>query len=130
MRGKALMDKDFLRYARITPAYAGKSCHELVRFFQQQDHPCICGEKWKHRTYLLRRIGSPLHMRGKDAKNVMIISRVRITPAYAGKRRQRTFVTLRYQDHPCICGEKHMRLAVPQGHLGSPLHMRGKVSFL
>ena len=47
MRGKA---NDFYNrhcVLRITPAYAGKSLHELGHYLLGEDHPRLCGEKWK-----------------------------------------------------------------------------------
>ena len=50
----------------ITPAYAGKRRCRLRSKCRQQDHPRLCGEK----VVSVRRL----------------ISDIRITPAYAGKR--------------------------------------------
>ena len=50
--------------------------------------------------------GSPPPMRGKARVSTTVIRRVRITPAYAGKRII-IFVDTGYQrDHPRLCGEK------------------------
>ncbi len=126
MRGKVLDNFVCADRNGITPAYAGKSKSFMGGYTHAKDHPCICGEKSPSATVCGLTMGSPLHMRGKDCQRTALVRLDRITPAYAGKRRQRTFVTLRYQDHPCICGEKSNRGRIPRRSSGSPLHMRGK----
>ena len=50
----------------------------------------------------------------------------RITPAYAGKRVQVERHHCHPQDHPRVCGEKHVLLHVVFLPGGSPPRMRGK----
>ena len=45
MRGKGGTAFFVNSLIRITPAYAGKSYAEMIRYFQNQDHPRLCGEK-------------------------------------------------------------------------------------
>ena len=45
-------------------------------------------------------------MRGKDALTELSPVAVRITPAYAGKRKMSAIFEKPIEDHPCICGEK------------------------
>ena len=65
-------------------------------------------------------------MRGKDSANPIALYTLRITPAYAGKRKQKWHLFPLLQDHPRLCGEK----AVVGNHdrifVGSPPPMRGK----
>ena len=65
-------------------------------------------------------------MRGKERCPPFLKSRLRITPAYAGKSDKVSFCCPLCQDHPCICGEKDSRHCADLSGLGSPLHMRGK----
>ena len=51
----------------------------------------------------------------------------RITPAYAGKRKQEKDCPVSMWDHPCVCGEKNNKSVRNPHRLGSPLRMRGKV---
>ena len=66
-------------------------------------------------------------MRGKVSGFVILVCAKRITPAYAGKSSGTVRGTLRSRDHPRLCGEKLLRLKLPDGFQGSPPPMRGKV---
>ena len=71
--------------------------------------------------------GSPPHVRGKDTKAEDICTRVRITPACAGKSNVTKETTPAMEDHPRMCGEKipaSWTIWLPGG---SPPHVRGKV---
>ena len=70
---------------RITPAYAGKSEITDEGSSIRRDHPRLCGEKATTRTSLSMKPGSPPPMRGKDSLGKPLLSRMGITPAYAGK---------------------------------------------
>ena len=48
MRGKDLMTISRGTAKGITPAYAGKSSCECVRKYRLQDHPRLCGEKYRN----------------------------------------------------------------------------------
>ena len=52
--------------------------------------------------------GSPPPMRGKGYLSSMICDGIRITPAYAGKSRSFRICLHEPQDHPRLCGEKHL----------------------
>ena len=66
-------------------------------------------------------------MRGKGQAATEELFAERITPAYAGKRRELTEKQKGKKDHPCVCGEK-LGNPLPIHELpGSPLRMRGKV---
>ena len=65
-------------------------------------------------------------MRGKDLKELVALTQIRITPAYAGKRPPVECVQCLDEDHPCICGEKFTLNKLKEVLQGSPLHMRGK----
>ena len=47
MRGKDSIHYYFAVYARITPAYAGKSANGGGAGGKNRDHPRVCGEKTK-----------------------------------------------------------------------------------
>ena len=91
MRGKRHCHGYLRVRARITPADAGKTLHNLTCFSALQDHPRGCGEnKYKPYTNVLG-LGSPPRMRGKQThnRNEGILSR--ITPADAGKTKKHAF---------------------------------------
>ena len=106
MRGKGNAPLRVLPDPRITPACAGKRLRFLPACLHRQDHPRVCGEK----SLLLGSSGSmggsPPHMRGKVEGTLQALSNMRITPADAGKRHNRSY---------------------QQGlERGSPPHVRGK----
>ena len=69
----------------VSPAYAGKS-HLRQRPAQgPQDHPRVCGEKQVNTVDTYPPAGSPPRMRGKVREMKTGKTRLRITPAYAGK---------------------------------------------
>ena len=109
MRGKAPLRTAHSISRRITPAYAGKSSLLSIVLLPVQ--------------------GSPPRMRGKDFWHYADNYATGITPAYAGKRRCKAAFCAWFWDHPRMCGEKYLRIAVFVLLLGSPPHVRGKASF-
>ena len=74
---------------RITPAGAGKTlCRRFLRC-GATDHPRRCGENVIPRSVSTLRIGSPPQVRGKPDTPADETEQDRITPAGAGKTRQR-----------------------------------------
>ena len=65
-------------------------------------------------------------MRGKVTRTDCVLTRDRITPAYAGKRFQKSLARATEGDHPRICGEKSLSGTDTGRKEGSPPHMRGK----
>ena len=127
MRGKAIMCCCWSMRIRITPAYAGKSCLRPKVERNDGDHPRLCGEKIVHLWICHSTRGSPPPMRGKERMNAEIVTSIRITPAYAGKSRQRPPAECPDRDHPRLCGEKHRIRCSTSFPMGSPPPMRGKV---
>ena len=112
MRGKVILNHLEPLSRRITPAYAGKSTLGSTVHSPYEDHPRLCGEKMKYQCTQWLFLGSPPPMRGKAAKAFQWGSDLRITPAYAGKRKRFTILHELGQDHPRLCGEKsfnHLR---------------------
>ena len=68
-------------------------------------------------------------MRGKGIMTSNGAHHLRITPAYAGKRRSHTTRTLAARDHPRVCGEKCNLSCKCNHRRGSPPRMRGKVPY-
>ena len=66
-------------------------------------------------------------MRGKEYYTEFILTKNRITPAYAGKSFVLNFGDFRHRDHPRLCGEKWRGFFVKSFYDGSPPPMRGKV---
>ena len=126
MRGKDVLC--FCQCTRhgITPAYAGKRVQIPEYLGGGRDHPRVCGEKIRAIFKMAFSLGSPPRMRGKVKKTVLDLSRLGITPAYAGKSASLNVLTLVFRDHPRVCGEKRARLASERPTQGSPPRMRGK----
>ena len=72
--------------------------------------------------------GSPPRMRGKVLHQALRNLFRGITPAHAGKRPSRLRNWLAEWDHPRTCGEKFILALYWAFVLGSPPHMRGKVT--
>ena len=126
MRGKGGGVVSGCRDGGITPAYAGKSRRASAKRFPSGDHPRVCGEKLKSAFTAVESLGSPPRMRGKAIGSNLFYSVYGITPAYAGKRRRKWFITAGAKDHPRVCGEKPVTVRCMVLNLGSPPRMRGK----
>ena len=85
MRGKLPLLIEGIVKGRITPADAGKTSARLSRQTFRLDHPRGCGENTMS-PFLYKAVsGSPPRMRGKLNCRVTSSTRIRITPADAGK---------------------------------------------
>ena len=87
----------------------------------------MCGEKGSRYREIIRSMGSPPRVRGKDAVLFYMADPVGITPACAGKRRYRYLFDFYTRDHPRVCGEKSKEVAEYASKAGSPPRVRGKV---
>ena len=126
MRGKDWRFHSGHASQRITPAYAGKRPVVAAVLNRVRDHPRLCGEKYGRVLADVIDIGSPPPMRGKDKEFLQQYTNIRITPAYAGKRKILGGENDGNQDHPRLCGEKwHIMRTLSTG-IGSPPPMRGK----
>ena len=85
MRGKHCRRIGRSGFARITPAGAGKTEFAPLSVHVTEDHPRRCGENLNIAIYVLKDIGSPPQVRGKQLAELGEIPAVRITPAGAGK---------------------------------------------
>ena len=89
MRGKDYHIHSVVFGLGITPAYAGKRSRKSDCRYQSEDHPRVCGEKGTRYREIIRSLGSPPRMRGKGNVSNNHEQRSGITPAYAGKSRER-----------------------------------------
>ena len=97
-------------YARkgITPADAGKTMWGRLRIVYCKDHPRGCGENSGSTLDVPDTGGSPPRMRGKQILPLLLRSRLRITPADAGKTCKPVETHSLYRDHPRGCGENRL----------------------
>ena len=108
----------------ITPACAGKTYGSLFRFVGGKDHPRMCGkdsEKWLR---LHGMIGSPPHVRERLPHDFILVLRLRITPACAGKTVIFRICVKSMGDHPRMCGKDAASAISTLQTLGSPPHVR------
>ena len=85
-RGKASPCRSSSSGRRITPAWAGKRLFSCFISFDYKDHPRVGGEKRPVILHPRRTGGSPPRGRGKVTGYFGVVIRMRITPAWAGKR--------------------------------------------
>ena len=109
MRGKGVRPVRAPADLGITPAYAGKSRTRWGTLSARWDHPRLCGEKSSGIVTSVPFVGSPPPMRGKALAFPCICTKLRITPAYAGKRHAPPAKHSVKRDHPRLCGEKLLR---------------------
>ena len=86
----------------------------------------MCGEKRTSPLRVLRTLGSPPRMRGKEQTRSATHQLGRITPAYAGKRSEPWPTPCPAGDHPRVCREKRRNSRDPEVGQGSPPPVRGK----
>ena len=89
--------------------------------------PRMCGEKIRAVSATTASVGSPPRVRGKAAKQAVLIKAYGITPACAGKRAGCTIARPPSWDHPRVCGEKYLYIRPQVARIGSPPRVRGKV---
>ena len=130
VRGKGFCAVEIHCCCGITPACAGKSGTVGAVGNAIGDHPRMCGEKAAFQRLHLAMLGSPPHVRGKDLQRPRQHRGTGITPACAGKSFCFRSSSVRTWDHPRMCGEKGSRYREQIYSLGSPPHVRGKVTFV
>ena len=128
VRGKAGFHVELSADLWITPACAGKRNLLVSQSVNPWDHPRVCGEKSVRAKSLVPSTGSPPRVRGKAPSRRRIGAAVRITPACAGKRKQKNKSSLSSGDHPRVCGEKAGEGTAAPLPPGSPPRVRGKVT--
>ena len=99
MRGKAVRFDRCCCSRGITPAYAGKSRRSSQQESARWDHPRVCGEKKRFIILHTSFQGSPPRMRGKGEALDCELEGLRITPAYAGKRLNRSHTSVLFTCH-------------------------------
>ena len=127
MRGKHIFWAVYSLQLRITPAGAGKTRELEVNFVRCQDHPRRCGENRKRTVLYVIDTGSPPQVRGKLYVGVICIGDGGITPAGAGKTKEKQPKQPPRKDHPRRCGENASSVFIPALLPGSPPQVRGKL---
>ena len=112
---------------RITPARAGKTAKPRACCNRKKDHPRACGENAIVPRPKRLRMGSPPRVRGKPGVDLKTSSRMRITPARAGKTPVQPLPLVFPPDHPRACGENQFPRKFVDFGKGSPPRVRGKL---
>ena len=94
--------------------------------FILRDHPRRCGENLDVARHFENGAGSPPQVRGKHLIAGILLDRIRITPAGAGKTIARNIRKVDTEDHPRRCGENSYAVMRFSSMLGSPPQVRGK----
>ena len=105
VRGKLGQKPPTIIIIRITPAGAGKTLIDEIQTEFNRDHPRRCGENGRFALKLLRYLGSPPQVRGKQLLLFLPEAICRITPAGAGKTKSPRMPIPETADHPRRCGE-------------------------
>ena len=90
----------------------------------------MCGENLSDTHLCVLTPGSPPHVRGKQHRIDQSCRLMGITPACAGKTTWRRNHGNVFEDHPRMCGENYDLAVLYRFRLGSPPHVRGKLSMI
>ena len=85
----------------------------------------MCGEQLKLIDETEIPQGSPPRVRGTVLRSIILLAFCRITPACAGNSVLRIPLTITNQDHPRVCGEQVVAVALVIWAEGSPPRVRG-----
>ena len=127
MRGRPVYVSIAARYARNTPAYAGKTafCGNIQTFFKK--HPRVCGEDRSILPRCSERIETPPRMRGRPLHLQASCAPAGNTPAYAGKTGEDLPQSTLNEKHPRVCGEDHIQSQSEIPVKETPPRMRGRL---
>ena len=125
MRGTLDPDYSTVNVHGIIPAYAGNTYCRCLGSLRVRDHPRICGEHFPSQHLGGDVEGSSPHMRGTQPGSHGQAVRLGIIPAYAGNTPRAGTRNCPTRDHPRICGEHSLVLAIRLLWRGSSPHMRG-----
>ena len=128
VRGEAHHPRHAVKCRRITPACAGRSQPLPAARLHHGDHPRVCGEKFAFPDLAQTIEGSPPRVRGEAYGHLMACQALRITPACAGRSCSAATGRDAGWDHPRVCGEKGLEVAVRLAVEGSPPRVRGEAS--
>ncbi len=125
-RGRVPAFEQLRRDAGITPACAGKSRCGWKRRSQRRNHPCVRGEEARPGVRAESTTESPPRARGRVLTCPGRSESVGITPACAGKRRNKEEEKAPVGNHPRVRGEEQGSAAGLFSAMESPPHARGR----
>ena len=113
--------------SRLIPARAGKTRAPRNRGAANAAHPRACGENDAAAQLMSHQSGSSPRVRGKRMGTGLLIVRLRLIPARAGKTSAGVEgVGFRWA-HPRACGENRRQIVVALMRAGSSPRVRGKL---
>ena len=125
MRGTLMRFPSRSARCGIIPAYAGNTMGFDSVACQEQDHPRVCGEHSAASCICSSSSGSSPRMRGTRRNAVRSSDSTGIIPAYAGNTCGIVHMANDTRDHPRVCGEHCLIVAVSHVIPGSSPRMRG-----
>ena len=90
-----------------------------------RDHPRVCGEQIQFRESNEVYLGSSPRVRGTDTNSFDGIAKAGIIPACAGNRPADVCPHQKRWDHPRVCGEQSITVALAESPRGSSPRVRG-----
>ena len=111
--------------SRIIPAYAGCTSPSYPHYALTEDHPRIRGVHSGTLPVPPMSLGSSPHTRGALGREVSLMARKRIIPAYAGCTENGATVRSGWTDHPRIRGVHCVMPTLSANCQGSSPHTRG-----
>ncbi len=94
MRGTDNATIKYFGISGITPAHAGNRMTERTSLYHTKDHPRACGEQQQTTAPDTQQQGSPPRMRGTVLHPRHAYAGMRITPAHAGNRLNRSRISV------------------------------------
>ena len=110
---------------RLTPAYAGNICINLLSSDTLRAHPRIRGEYSRIASEASSSLGSPPHTRGICYVTLLTEGSHGLTPAYAGNMNPVATLKAELEAHPRIRGEYSRISEILLSSEGPPPHTRG-----
>ena len=125
MRGAPVLLYESGKVDGIIPAYAGSTPPLAYTNICRWDHPRVCGEHSPRTGSASKRLGSSPRMRGAQRALGKETVHARIIPAYAGSTLYGGVIAVHEEDHPRVCGEHLVTVAIYATLVGSSPRMRG-----
>ena len=126
MRGKPRELQHALCCVGLIPAHAGKTVSWVLLRLRRWAHPRACGENCDLRVWCGVFAGSSPRMRGKPWNSFLVMPKVGLIPAHAGKTHGKHAILQPSGAHPRACGENQLVRKHHGSNRGSSPRMRGK----
>ena len=126
VRGRTSPDRRPAASGRTSPARAGKNHLLRLSFCSRRKHPRVCGEELTISWARPLREETPPRVRGRKGNSRNPPSRMRNTPACAGKNAAMGKSNRYQQKHPRVCGEESTGPHDSNSSTETPPRVRGR----